>query len=155
VTCHCWDSQVCGGFSFHGCAALDVFYTTIMTSSYILTCCDIVRGSYKSFHHRGTSHCECVWVHKKRQSGQIFDEIRVNFALRFNKAAPPEANLCKLEKKSIRNQFSVRCKTKWRTTEICRCRCQYSFEESVVWSPRKFTNKYLQNSRFQEPPCDV
>jgi hypothetical protein len=52
-----------------------------------------------------------MWVHEKRQSGQSYDKIKVNFAFRFNKAALTEANLYKLEGK-VPKWFGVRCKTK-------------------------------------------
>jgi hypothetical protein len=39
-----------------------------------------------------------MWVHEKGQSGQRHDELRVHFALQFNKAALTEANIHKLEK---------------------------------------------------------
>jgi hypothetical protein len=42
-----------------------------------------------------------MWVHERGQSGQRCDKIRANFALRFDKAAPTEANLCKLENKTF------------------------------------------------------
>ncbi|PSN54344.1 hypothetical protein C0J52_16037 [Blattella germanica] len=42
-----------------------------------------------------------VWVHEKERSGETYEEIRENFFLRLNKAAPSEANLRKLEKKSL------------------------------------------------------
>jgi hypothetical protein len=42
-----------------------------------------------------------MWVHKKGRSGQSYDELRVNFALHFNKAAPTQANLHKLEEKFL------------------------------------------------------
>ena len=34
-----------------------------------------------------------VWVHEKERTGEMYEEIRENFLLRFNKAAPSEANL--------------------------------------------------------------
>lgn len=45
---------------------------------------------------------ECLvsmWVHKKGQSGQRYDEIRANLDLHFNKALQTESNLHKLEEK--------------------------------------------------------
>jgi hypothetical protein len=51
VTCHGWDSQVDGGFSFHECATMEACYTAItMTFSNILMCSDIVHGGYKPIH---------------------------------------------------------------------------------------------------------
>jgi hypothetical protein len=38
-------------------------------------------------------------VHKKEQSGQIFEEIRPKSSLYFNKVAPAETNKCKFEEK--------------------------------------------------------
>jgi hypothetical protein len=53
--------MVCGGFSFHECATSDMFYATItVTSSYVLTCSDIVHGRYKSIRHQGATRCEHV-----------------------------------------------------------------------------------------------
>jgi hypothetical protein len=40
-----------------------------------------------------------VWDLEKRWSGQKYNEIRVNFALHFNKAAPTEANYANQTKK--------------------------------------------------------
>ena len=34
-----------------------------------------------------------VWVQEKERTGETYEEIRENFFLRFNKAAPSEANL--------------------------------------------------------------
>ena len=34
-----------------------------------------------------------VWVHEKERTGETYEEIREKFFLRFNKAAPSEANL--------------------------------------------------------------
>ncbi|PSN54575.1 Eukaryotic translation initiation factor 3 subunit I [Blattella germanica] len=42
-----------------------------------------------------------VWVHEKERSGETYEEIRENFFIRFNKAAPSEANLRKLEKQTF------------------------------------------------------
>ena len=42
-----------------------------------------------------------VWVHEKERTGESYEEIRENLFLRFNKAAPSEANLRKLEKKTF------------------------------------------------------
>ncbi|PSN52419.1 hypothetical protein C0J52_03164 [Blattella germanica] len=42
-----------------------------------------------------------VWVHEKERSGETYEKIRDNFFLRFNKAAPSEVNLRKLEKKTF------------------------------------------------------
>jgi hypothetical protein len=61
VPCRCWNSQDCEVFPIHMSATKDVFYTTITTTfSYVLTCTDIVHGSYKSISHRGVSYCEHV-----------------------------------------------------------------------------------------------
>jgi hypothetical protein len=55
----------------------------------------------------------------------VYDRIRANFALRFNKVALTEANLHKW-RKNVPDRFCVRSKTKWKTKEICGCRCQCS-----------------------------
>ena len=34
-----------------------------------------------------------VWINEKERTGETYEEIRENFFLRFNKAAPSEANL--------------------------------------------------------------
>ena len=34
-----------------------------------------------------------VWVHERERTGDTYEEIRENFFLHFNKAAPSEANL--------------------------------------------------------------
>jgi hypothetical protein len=106
VTSRGWDSQVCGGFSFHECATTEVFYTTITTTfSSDLTCCGIVHAEYKSIHHRCASCCERVGSREKA-NGQRYDKIRANFVLRLNKAASTKANLRKLEK-ILPNWFCV------------------------------------------------
>lgn len=57
-------------------------------------------------------HLMSLWVHKKGRSGQSWDEIRVNFGFHFNKAAPAEANVCKLGKINVPDWFCVWCKNK-------------------------------------------
>ena len=34
-----------------------------------------------------------LWIHEKGRTGETYEEIRRNFFLRFNKAAPSEVNL--------------------------------------------------------------
>ncbi|PSN29715.1 hypothetical protein C0J52_27452 [Blattella germanica] len=48
-----------------------------------------------------------VWVHEKERSGETYEEIRENFIHRFNKAAPSEANLRKLERGLYQQTGSV------------------------------------------------
>jgi hypothetical protein len=63
-----------------------------------ILCYDIICGRYKFVHHQGASCCQCVWIYKKVQSGQMYGKIRANFALCVNRAAPTESTFHKLEK---------------------------------------------------------
>jgi hypothetical protein len=69
-----------------------------------------------------------IWVH---ENGQMYDEI-ANFALHFNKAAPTEANLRKLEKETFVTGSVLKCDTQWKTTEICGCQCSFGGVGSLL-----------------------
>ncbi|KAJ4426074.1 hypothetical protein ANN_26883 [Periplaneta americana] len=63
-----------------------------------------------------------VCVHEKQRTGEMYEEIRENFFLRFNKAAPSEANLRKLRKKTFSTAGSVldaKCSARYKK-KICR-----------------------------------
>jgi hypothetical protein len=89
-----------------------MFYTTIMSLSYVLMCSDTVHGRYSPFttEKHLISHCDHR-VQDNGQRGQRYDITRVNSNLRFNKATLTEANFCKLEKR-IPNWFCVQCEIK-------------------------------------------
>lgn len=90
MACCGWDSQICWGFSFHW-----LFHN--WTLSYILTCSDIVYCLFTFEEYFAFT----IWVHNKGHGGQRYEEIRVNFALEFNKAYLTEMILHKKKKKTF------------------------------------------------------
>ncbi|PSN35328.1 hypothetical protein C0J52_17146 [Blattella germanica] len=82
-----------------------------------------------------------VWVHEKERSGETYEEIRENFFLRFNKAAPSEANLRKLEKKTFSTGSILDTKRSGRPKKYCGDDVCNRLTESLERSPMKSSRK--------------
>ncbi|KAJ4441854.1 hypothetical protein ANN_11713 [Periplaneta americana] len=96
-----------------------------------------------------------VWVHEKERICETYEEIRENFFHRFNKAAPSEAYLRKLEKKTFSTDSVLDAKRSGKRKKYVDDDVNDRLNKSLKRSPVKSTGKRSAEVQIPKHSCVV